>query len=100
MAVTVTASDINAVFSLLHKKLADLGVETVNINTDYYWLISTDQWDNLESDPQPVVGSLVDDWESLRKVLEGQHPATFVDFERFASVLRALSETLNPTTES
>ena len=99
MAVRVTASEIRAVFSLLHKKLTDLGIEIVNIETDYYWLVSTDQWDDLDSDPKPVVGSLVDDWESLRKVMEGQHPATFVDFERLASVLRALSETLNPTTE-
>ena len=59
------------------------------------------EWEDFNSDspPEPCVGSLVDDWESLQKILTGEHIVTYLDYERFASILRAVSETIVPSKE-
>ncbi|WP_157951128.1 hypothetical protein [Cyanothece sp. BG0011] len=59
----------------------------------------SDEWDNFNSDspPDAAVGSLVDDWESLQKILTQEHIVTYVDYDRFASILRAISETIMPS---
>ncbi|MDJ0658444.1 MAG: hypothetical protein QNJ42_03030 [Crocosphaera sp.] len=69
------------------------------VETDYYWLITSDEWEdfNSNSPPDPVVGSLIDDWESLQKILTQEHIVTYLDYERFASILRAISETIVPS---
>jgi hypothetical protein len=60
---------------------------------DMYWVVHQPEWTDLQHEPKLSVGSLKDDWEALQQVLEGQMP-TSVDFDRLASVLRAVSERL------
>ena len=56
--------------------------------------------DELESGAE-VTGSLIDDIDSLNRALNDSHiPFTYVDFDRTATILRALSETLNPVNNS
>lgn len=44
----------------------------------------------------PLFGFLVDDWVQLKKISEDAQVTTYVDFERLSSVLKAISEELNP----
>jgi hypothetical protein len=37
-------------------------------DNDCYWSISTDDWFDLEADPEVIVGSLVDDLAELEKL--------------------------------
>jgi hypothetical protein len=70
------------------------GYEAVLIDDiDMYWVVQPPEWTDLQHEPKPAVGSLKDDWEALQRVLEGQMP-TAVDFDRLASVMRAVSERL------
>ena len=59
----------------------------------------SDEWEDFKSNspPKPDVGSLVDDWNSLEKILKKEEIVTYLDYERFASILRAVSETIVPS---
>lgn len=99
MTIKVKMDEIESIFMLLIQRAKNDWIEVIDLETDYYWVITTDEWDDFKSDPspKPVVGSLYDDWESLKKILSGEHIVTYLDYERFASILRAISETIAPS---
>ena len=94
--IQIDVKTLADIFNLLVNKLASDGVTSITIDTDFYNLISTDEWNDFSNDVVPVVGSLKDDWESLNMILKGQNAVSYVDLDRFASVLRALSEKISP----
>jgi predicted ATPase len=69
--------------------------EPFALETDYYALIPTPEWETLEN-AQTVIGSLFDDVAELKRVAKGRIPFSSVDLDRLASVLRAVSQLLNP----
>ncbi|RSK40904.1 hypothetical protein [Hymenobacter perfusus] len=83
---------------LLFEKTADYlksNGRHFEIQTDYYAIIPTDEWEEFEK-PQIVIGSLFDDAAELKRVLANEIPFTSVDLDRLASLLRALSQSVNP----
>lgn len=87
---------LEKLFSRLMSKLQNENIESIILDDDLYRFIPTDEWANYENDVI-LEGSLYDDIDSLNKLLENpQHICTYVDFDRFASVLRAISEKINP----
>jgi hypothetical protein len=60
-------------------------------DNDCYWSISTDDWFDLEADPEVIVGSLVDDLAELEKLPGDSLRVSANDLDRLASVLRLLS---------
>jgi hypothetical protein len=93
----IETSKLEVLFQMVIAKLKELDVDHVDLKQDYYLLISNADWTKVdEENPEPVTGSLVDDWQSLNKVASGDNPMMFVDFDRLASILRAISEKLNP----
>ena len=94
--ITITREMLSKVFDSLLLKLEQDDVNEVVLQNDYYRLIPTDEWTNFENQVE-VVGSLVDDFDSLNLVInDSERLPTYVDFDRTASILRAISETLNP----
>lgn len=69
--------------------------ESFALETDYYALIPTSEWDTLEN-TQTVIGSLFDDVAELKRVAKGRIPFSSVDLDRLSSVLRAVSQLINP----
>lgn len=60
---------------------AQNGFEEVELNSDNYWFISSDEREVFDTDtPSLCVGSISDDIESLRKVIDRKNPPTPVDF--------------------
>jgi hypothetical protein len=95
--VLINTDEIESVFNLLIKKLHLEGIKSIEIeNKDYYWLIGSPEWTDMEKVAEPEVGSLTDDWDSLKKTITGDRIVTYIDFDRLASILRAISEELNP----
>ena len=89
---------IKKVFNRLVEKLEYENVERVLIENDLYNKIPTHKW-SIYHNPEDVVviGSLDDDIESLEKLADDdERQCTYVDFDRFASLLRAISEIRNP----
>ena len=100
MTIRITVNEIELICKSLIQKLKNHGIEYVDIDTDYYWIVTTDEWDDFTSSPDEIsVGSLIDDWESLKKILEQQNIVTFVDYERFANILRAVAEAITSSKE-
>jgi NADPH-dependent 7-cyano-7-deazaguanine reductase QueF-like protein len=97
MTIRIPVDELKQMFELLLQRINDDKIEFVDVETDFYWLITSDEWTNFNSSPEAAVGSLVDDWDSLQEVLESKSIVTYLDYERFASILRAMSETIAPS---
>ena len=70
------------------------GVSALEIDDmDYYWVVEPPEWTEFQKEPSLCVGSLIDDWAELQRVLEGGIVTT-VDFNRLGAMLRAVSERL------
>ena len=95
--MNVTVRELRILFEKLMNKMEENGILSLDINDiNYYWIVSSDEWTNFQSDVNVDVGSLIDDWDSLQKVLSEEHIPTYVDFDRLASILRAVSEKIVP----
>ena len=93
---TISIEELEAFFAKVLNKLADESVESVKIPNDFYRVIPADKWASYE-DGIIQVGSLDDDIASLKMLLEdSERPTTYLDFDRLASVLHAISQELNP----
>lgn len=92
----INVKEIEILFRLIVEKLYTDKVNQIDLATDEYWLIASDEWDDLKEAPKPVVGSLKEDIEYLKKTIEERAIHTYSDFDRLASVLRAISEMQAP----
>lgn len=93
----IKIDQLELLFSKLIMKLKEGRLTDWEIDDDYYRIITTDRWADFTTSPDPAVGSLFDDWESLLKVCSNEYPMTFVDFDRLASIVRYIGEYDNPT---
>jgi hypothetical protein len=92
----IKTTDLEFFFKKIIEKLKEENIEIVDIASDEYLLISTDEWENFEQDVEPIIGSLEDDSYRLLNTKKGDVPFTYVDFDRVASLLRAISQEINP----
>ena len=95
MEMTITVNPISALFQKITDYLIEMDCQTIYIETDYYLLIPTDKWTNLE-EQETVVGSMCDDLSELQKVVRGDAPLSSIDLDRVATVLREVSQLINP----
>jgi hypothetical protein len=92
----IEVESLRKIFDLIIKKLEDEGYKAVEVDTDLYRQIPADKWDSFEEETI-VTGSLYDDIACLQLLLKDpDRPCTYVDFDRTASVLRAISQANNP----
>jgi len=99
MKIRIGVDEMELIFDRLIQRIKNDNIEFVDVETDYYWIVTTDEWDNFTSpSPSAAVGSLVDDLLSLQNILKTAQ-VTYLDLERFASILRAVSETIAPSKE-
>jgi len=90
-------NDLKKFFGLILEKLDS--VEEVQLcESDMYWYVSASECYDITQQPSNIlVGSLADDLEELMKLTkDNSRVVTFVDFDRLASVLHAISEGMNP----
>lgn len=80
--------------AMLVEHYQQAGVEALEIDDmDYYWVVQPPEWTDFQHEPSLCVGSLIDDWAELQRVLK-EDIVTTVDFNRLGAVLRAVSERL------
>jgi hypothetical protein len=93
---SVRSDDLVAVLRRIIEKLVRECPQEIELPGDLYRFIPTDQWDRFEGF-RIDAGSLYDDLDELEHLVrDPKRPCTFVDFDRAASLLRAVSEQLNP----
>ena len=61
------------------------------IKNDFYKFIATDEWNDFSSESTYCVGSLKDDWATLKNNSENSSLSN-IDIERYAQIMRALQE--------
>ena len=92
----INIEELELIFNILISRLQEFNLSEINIeDIDYYWSISYDEWTNMNKVPENTVGSLSDDWNELNKIIIGEKEImTLVDFDRFSSIIKAISNVL------
>ncbi len=95
--MAIDIEELKEIISILLKQFIKSGIKEVELNSDYYWMISPNERENFtgENPPEPSVGSIIDDIEHLKKLIAGNSLPTLVDIDRFANVLIAISESIS-----
>ena len=94
--MNLSVSELKKIFELIIEKLDSENIKNIDFKNDIYRFIPTDKWSSFEEDTIEV-GSLYEDIEALKLLnKDEERVCTYVDFDRTASVLRAISEILNP----
>lgn len=88
----IKLKELEKILHLIVKKAHKNGIDTIKLEHDFYWNIDVEQKLNLKKDPKPDVGSLCDDLESLRKVLDKENDLSIIDFERLGNLLTYIGE--------
>ena len=100
--VNITADELEFFFKRIIESLRSHQIESVELDTDYYLHIPASDWEKFyeyyNRKIEPNVGSLIDDYESLKKDMKEFDgiPIPFVDYDRVASLLNAISQKINP----
>lgn len=97
MSINISIVDLIKIINICVTRITLEGVSHLTIETDLYQFIPTDKWNDFQDDFSYAVGSLKDDWESLQKLIEDPLRVSSVDLDRLASILRAISEELMPS---
>lgn len=91
----ITVDFLEEIFKKLVDKLRFEVEKDIEIETDFYLNIPTSEWSNYDHSVLPE--SLYDDIDSLKLLVEdNERICTYVDFDRVASLLRAISQIQNP----
>jgi hypothetical protein len=96
--MNIKTETLEKLLGLTVVKLKELKIESIQIEKDYYWTVIPSEF-FVGNNTQPVlgVGSLEDDLSELMNKLNSSEDILFHDFCGVASLLVAISETLNPT---
>lgn len=93
----ITTDELKIIFDFVIKKLKTEGYNEFEIDDDFYCLISTEKWSNMNilNYIDCDVGSLQDDIRELKEIPKNE-TVTFVDFDRLAAIIRMISKLSNP----
>lgn len=100
MRATIKIEDIELLLTKTIKKLKEDKHTEFSFEYDEYWIITTDEWNKFDAEPKPAVGSLNDDINFLKSVIKEDLNISYLELERLASILRALSEVLTADASS
>ena len=96
MKISISINELKNLCRLLLDKAEKIGFKEIEFDVDNYWFVSSDEREVFnENYPTLSVGSITDDIQSLKKILDKTNPSTPVDFDRLANVLIALGEKIS-----
>jgi len=78
---------------VLQKYISNYG-KSLKTDNDYYWFINPDNGYNFKevpNDEEFLVGSLVDDYTSLKQLLDEKGEVSIIDLDRISSILTVIS---------
>ena len=94
---SISIRDLQYIWETIFKRITNVTDGCINLDDiDMYWSASGPESYDMSKDPILEVGSLRDDLKELKKLINKDKTATFVDIDRFAAVLNAISQILNP----
>lgn len=80
-----------AVNAALDHLIRTRGVTKVTIDKNFYWEVQAPElYDMANSNPDLIVGSIVDEWSFCRNLLTGTSPPVANQLQQLAPILRYL----------
>ena len=97
----IKKSDLKIVFNRIIKRLEDEGLASIEIESDLYNIIPADKWDIINKiEDVVIIGSLQDDIDCIKQLAKDTTRfCTYVDFDRVATILRAISQKQCPAND-
>jgi hypothetical protein len=91
----IILDDLQEIFILLVQNIKGKGIDTINLEVDYYWNIPQHQiYDPYQKPVELDLGQLSDDWNELRKILKTQKEPLGYHLVWLAAILRAVGENI------
>lgn len=88
----ITILELTKIYTIIKETIFS-SFDIIEISSDYYWHISSDERENMNKKPELCAGSLNDDWQEL-KLIPQRGLASLVDVDRFANILISISEAI------
>jgi hypothetical protein len=89
----ITLEQLNHIWTELLQHLHEMGVESIDIEYDYYWdTVGLERFEIYKEAPRLGMGQLTDDWDSLLRVLNEDREPLTEDFVQLAAILRAVGD--------
>ena len=76
------------------EKIKESKVKDFYFSDDYYWCVSEDDLTDMDKVPQLMVGSLQDDVDFLKSLIEEDYDTGYLDLERLSAIFKYLSKQL------
>lgn len=84
--------DMKSIIDKVLEKLIANNGKIIEINEDYYWCVKTDDSVDFSKIPDELgVGSLVDDYVSLEKIIKEDRDVNILDLDRIAHIIELVS---------
>ncbi|MCD4685207.1 MAG: hypothetical protein K8S97_04650 [Anaerolineae bacterium] len=92
--MTISTAELRTIFDRLITHLETEGVQTIDLEHDYYWSIHAPERYNVYENPgEPTtIGQLSGDWAEVKKLLDGSREPLAIYLIWFAAVLRAIGD--------
>lgn len=90
--MSVKLNDLEAFSEKILSQLEQSGYEEIEIDIDRYWKLSFENIDIDKRNPKVTIGSFVEDWNNLKKLLDNDHPITADDMDRLGNVLKIIGD--------
>lgn len=93
---SISVEELEMIFQRILEKLRQEGIDDLNFENDTYRIIPTESWNDFTVTEVDIC-SLYDDLDNIRELARDETRfCTYVDFDRVASILRAISQNRNP----
>ena len=88
-------SDAYYLSEIILSKIENNGIQKIYISENFYWGVFFDDASRNKRKPKLTVGSLVDDWDWLKKVISKEYSITNIDLYRLGNVIIAIGRELD-----
>jgi len=90
----IPINDLEVLCEKILNKPKQSGLKEIEVNVDYYRIFDN-PYDLDVENPNLMIGSFIDDWESLQKILHDKNPATTLDLERLGNVIKIIGDSMH-----
>ncbi|MBL1222490.1 hypothetical protein JET18_16680 [Chryseobacterium sp. L7] len=89
--IEIQKEDLKKILFMLIDKLDDSPTDKFSLEKDLYWNIPDDKLYNMYQEPPDLtIGSLVEDWELLQKILRKEREVLWYDFYKVSTILNSI----------
>lgn len=89
----VNLLELGKMVQCIINRAIESGIEEIDIDVDYYWVVASSDLVNFQTENHKInVGSFIDDYENLEKLVKSNREPSVVDFDRIANVIKIVGE--------